>query len=137
MPHPHAVRLLQGLIWDQHYRHSEPPCEGDFPESFELREDLGADRLQALEDWLQLEGEEENQYPMGRRECLYPRMREECPLPRRRGEYPYPKWRVSLSQDETRVSLSQEERRLPEHLRDESPLPCTTNGEGGPQIHLS
>ena len=56
MPHPHAVRLLQGLVWDDHYRHSNPECEGGFPETSELREDMGADRLQALEDWLQVEG---------------------------------------------------------------------------------
>ena len=55
MPHPHAVRLLQVLIWDQHYRHSNPQCEGGFPETFELREDMGADHLQAPEDWLQVE----------------------------------------------------------------------------------
>ena len=55
-PHPHAVRLLRGLVWDQHYRHSHPQCEGGMPGSFQLREDTGADRLQAVEDWLQLEG---------------------------------------------------------------------------------
>ena len=56
MPQPHAIGLLQGLIWDQHYRHSNPQYEGGFPETFELREDMGPDRLQALEDWLQVEG---------------------------------------------------------------------------------
>ena len=55
-PHPHAVRLLRGLVWDQHYRHSPPQCEGGMPGSFELREDMGADRLQAVEDWLRVEG---------------------------------------------------------------------------------
>ena len=55
-PHPRAVRLLRGLLWDQHYRHSQPQCEGGMPGSFELREDMGADRLQAVEDWLQVEG---------------------------------------------------------------------------------
>ena len=55
-PHPHAVRLLRGLVWDQHYRHSHPQCEGSMPGSFELREDMGADRLQAVEDWLRVEG---------------------------------------------------------------------------------
>ena len=55
-PHPHAVRLLRGLVWDQHYRHSHPQCEGGMPGSLELREDMGADRLQAVEDWLQVEG---------------------------------------------------------------------------------
>ena len=55
-PHPHAVYLLRGLVWDQHYRHSNPQCEGGMPGSFELREDMGADRLQAVEDWLQAEG---------------------------------------------------------------------------------
>ena len=45
-PHPHAVRLLRGLEWDQHYRHSHPQCKGGMPGSFELREDMGADRLQ-------------------------------------------------------------------------------------------
>ena len=45
-----------GLIWDQHYRYSHPQCEGGMPRSFELREDMGPDRLQALEDWLQVEG---------------------------------------------------------------------------------
>ena len=55
-PHPHAVRLLRRLVWDQHYRHSHPQCEGGMPGSFELREDMGADRLQAVEDWLRVEG---------------------------------------------------------------------------------
>ena len=55
-PHPHAVRLLRGFMWDQHYRHSHPQCEGGMPGSFELREDMGADRLQAVEDWLRVEG---------------------------------------------------------------------------------
>ena len=55
-PHPHAVRLLRGLVWDQHYRHSHPQCEGGMPGSFELREDMGPDRLQAVEDWLRVEG---------------------------------------------------------------------------------
>ena len=55
-PHPHAVRLLRGLVWDQHYRHSHPQCEGGMPGSFELSEDMGFDRLQAVEDWLRLEG---------------------------------------------------------------------------------
>ena len=55
-PHPHAVRLLRGLVWDQHYRHSHPQCEGGMPGSFELREDMGPNRLQAVEDWLRVEG---------------------------------------------------------------------------------
>ena len=55
-PHPHAVRLLLGLVWDQHYRHSHPQCEGGMPGSFKLREDMGPDRLQAVEDWLRVEG---------------------------------------------------------------------------------
>ena len=55
-PHPHAVRLLRGLLWGQHYRHSNPQCEGSMPGSFELREDMGEDRLRAVEDWLRLEG---------------------------------------------------------------------------------
>ena len=55
-PHPHAVRLLRGLVWDQHYRHSHPQCEGGMPGIFELREDMGTDRLQAVEDWLRVEG---------------------------------------------------------------------------------
>ena len=53
---PHAVRLLRGLLWEQHYRHSHPQCEGGMPGSFELREDMGPDRLQAVEDWLRVEG---------------------------------------------------------------------------------
>ena len=53
---PHAVRLPRGLVWDQHYRHSHPQCEGGMPESFELRQDMGPDRLQAVEDWLRVEG---------------------------------------------------------------------------------
>ena len=56
LPHPHAVYLLRGLVWGQHYRHSNPQCEGGMPGSFELREDMGADRLQAVEDWLRAEG---------------------------------------------------------------------------------
>ena len=55
-PHPHAVRLLRGLVWDQHYRHSHPQCKGGMPGSFELREDMGPDRLQAFKDWLRVEG---------------------------------------------------------------------------------
>ena len=55
-PPPHAVCLLRGLVWDQQYRHSNPQCEGGMPGSFELREDMGADRLQAVEDWLRVEG---------------------------------------------------------------------------------
>ena len=54
-PHPHAVHLLRGSVWGQHYRHSNPQCEGGMPASFELREDMGADRLQAVEDWLRVE----------------------------------------------------------------------------------
>ena len=56
LPHPHAVRLLRGLVWGQHYRHSNPKCEGGMPGSFELREDIGPDGLQAVEDWLRVEG---------------------------------------------------------------------------------
>ena len=56
LPHPHAVYLLRGLVWGQHYRHKNPQCEGGMPGSFELREDMGADRLQAVEDWLRAEG---------------------------------------------------------------------------------
>ena len=56
LPHPHAVRLLRGLGWGQHYCHSNPQCEGGMPASFELREDMGDDRLQAVEDWLRVEG---------------------------------------------------------------------------------
>ena len=55
-PHPHAVYLLRGLVWGQYYRHSNPQCEGGMPGSFELRKDMGADRLQAVEDWLRVEG---------------------------------------------------------------------------------
>ena len=54
--HHHAVCLLRGLVWDQHYRHSHPQCEGGMPGSFELREDMGPNRLQAVEDWLRVEG---------------------------------------------------------------------------------
>ena len=55
-PHPHWVRLLHGLVWDQRYRHSHPQCEGGMPGSFELREDMGPDRPQSVEDWLRVEG---------------------------------------------------------------------------------
>ena len=55
-PHPHAAHLLRGLVWDQHYRHSHPQCEGGMPRSFELRTDMTPDRLQAVEDWLRAEG---------------------------------------------------------------------------------
>ena len=55
-PHPHAARLLRGLVWDQHYRQSHPQCEGGMPGSFELRMDIAPDRLQAVEDWLRAEG---------------------------------------------------------------------------------
>ena len=46
----------RGLVWDQHYRHSHPQCEGGMPGSLELREDMGPDRLQSVEDWLRVEG---------------------------------------------------------------------------------
>ena len=55
-PNPNALRLLRGLVWDQHYRHSHPQCEGGMPGSFELRQDMGPERLQAVEDWLRVEG---------------------------------------------------------------------------------
>ena len=55
-PHRHAARLLRGLLWGQHYRHSNPQCEGGMPGSFELREDMGGDRLRAVEEWLRAEG---------------------------------------------------------------------------------
>ena len=55
-PHRHAVRLLRVFVWDQHYRHSNPQCEGGMPGSFELRTDMSPDRLQAVEDWLRVEG---------------------------------------------------------------------------------
>ena len=54
-PHPHAARLLCGLLWGQQYRHSNPQCEGGMPGSFELREDMGEDRLRAVEEWLRAE----------------------------------------------------------------------------------
>ena len=57
-PHPPAARLLRGLVWDQHYRHSHPQWEGGMPGSFELREDMGEDRLRAVEEWLRAEGYE-------------------------------------------------------------------------------
>ena len=57
-PHPHAARLLHGLLWGQQYRHSNPQCEGGMPGSFELREDMGEDRLRAVEEWLRAEGYE-------------------------------------------------------------------------------
>ena len=37
-------------------RHSNPHCEGGMPGSFEVREDMGEDRLRAVEDWLRVEG---------------------------------------------------------------------------------
>ena len=40
-PRPHAARLLRGLLWGQHYCHSNPHCEDGMPGSFELREDMG------------------------------------------------------------------------------------------------
>ena len=55
-PHPHARHLLRGLVWDQHYGHSHPQCEGGMPGSFELRTDMVPARLQAVEDWLRVEG---------------------------------------------------------------------------------
>ena len=55
-PQPHAAHLLRGLVWDQHYSHSHPQCEGGMPGSFELRTDMAPDRLQAVEDWLRAEG---------------------------------------------------------------------------------
>ena len=56
LPHPHALRPLRGLVWGQHYRRSNPQCGGGMPGSFELREDMCADRPQAVEDWLRMEG---------------------------------------------------------------------------------
>ena len=55
-PHAHAAHPLRGLLWGQHYRHSNPQCECGMPGSFELREDMGEDRLRAVEEWLQVEG---------------------------------------------------------------------------------
>ena len=55
-PHPHAARLLRGLLWGQHYRHSNPQCEGGIPGSFELCEGMGENRLRAVEEWLRVEG---------------------------------------------------------------------------------
>ena len=55
-PHPHAARLLRGLLWGQQYRYSNPQCEGGMPGSFELREDMDEDRLRAVEEWLRAEG---------------------------------------------------------------------------------
>ena len=55
-PHPHAARLLRGLLWGQQYRYSNPQCEGGIPGSFELREDMGEDRLRAVEEWHRAEG---------------------------------------------------------------------------------
>ena len=57
-PHPHAARLVCGLLWGQQYRHSNPQCKGGMPRSFELREDMGEDRLRAVEEWLRAEGYE-------------------------------------------------------------------------------
>ena len=57
-PHPHAARLLRGLLLGQQYRHSNPQCEGGMPGSFELREDMGEDGLRAVEEWLREEGYE-------------------------------------------------------------------------------
>ena len=57
-PHPHAARLLRWLLWGQQYRHSNPQCEGGMPGSFELREDMGEDRLREVEEWLRAEGYE-------------------------------------------------------------------------------
>ena len=57
-PHPHAARLLRGLLWGRQCRHSNPQCEGGMPGSFELREDMGEDRLRAVEEWLRAEGYE-------------------------------------------------------------------------------
>ena len=56
LPHPHAARLLRGSVWGQHHRHSNPQCEGGMPRSFDLRENMDADGLQAVEDWLRVEG---------------------------------------------------------------------------------
>ena len=56
LPRPHAVRLMRGLVWGQQYRHSNLQCEGGMPGSFELREDMLDVRLQAVEDWLRVEG---------------------------------------------------------------------------------
>ena len=39
-------------------RHSHPQCEGGMPGSFDLREDMGEDRLRAVEEWLRAEGYE-------------------------------------------------------------------------------
>ena len=36
--------------------HSNPQCEGSMPGSFQHREDMSEDRLQAVEDWLRVEG---------------------------------------------------------------------------------
>ena len=55
-PHPHALYLLRWLVWGQRYSHSTHQCEGGMPGTFEPREDMGPDGLQAVEDWLRVEG---------------------------------------------------------------------------------
>ena len=40
----------------QHYRHSNRQCEGGMPGSYEVREDMGDDRLQGVEDLRRVEG---------------------------------------------------------------------------------
>ena len=45
-PHPHAVRLLRGLLWDQHYRHSHPQCEGG-TRGYARQPPAGSERLAA------------------------------------------------------------------------------------------
>ena len=57
-PRPHAARLLRWLLWGQQYRHSNPQYKGGMPGSFEDREDMGKDRLRAVEEWLRAEGYE-------------------------------------------------------------------------------
>ena len=53
---PPPCGALRGLVWGQHYRHSNRQCEGGMPGSFKLCEDMGDDRLQAVEDLLRVEG---------------------------------------------------------------------------------
>ena len=57
-PRPHAARPLRGLLWGQQYRHSNPQCKGGMPGRFDLRDDMGEDRLRAVEEWLRAEGYE-------------------------------------------------------------------------------
>ena len=99
------------------------------------------------EDIVPIPEREENHYPIGWGECPYPRRRRDSLFHgekrmclsqnERRVSLSQEQRRVSVSQEEGRLSLSHEEKRFPNHVGEETRLPCTSHGERGSRIYLS